>query len=53
MADAQVVIPLPDHVEFEDAATLGLAGFTAAQCLWQYRDLPTPFESTQEALPVA
>ncbi|KAJ8090398.1 hypothetical protein PM082_018994 [Marasmius tenuissimus] len=52
VADAQVVIPLPDHVSFEDASTLGLAGFTAAQCLWQYRDLSTPSEPAKEELPI-
>ncbi|KAG7087375.1 hypothetical protein E1B28_013348 [Marasmius oreades] len=48
VADAQIFIPLPDDVSFEDAATLGLAGFTACQTLWQYRDLPTPLEPVDQ-----
>ncbi|KAF9265071.1 dehydrogenase [Marasmius fiardii PR-910] len=48
VADAEVLITLPDDISFEDAATLGLAGFTACQAIWQFRDLPTPFEPVSE-----
>ncbi|KAL0570433.1 hypothetical protein V5O48_011527 [Marasmius crinis-equi] len=52
VADAQVVIPLPEDISFEDAATLGLAGFTACQTLWQYRELPTPSEPATKPSPL-
>ncbi|ESK87230.1 zinc-binding oxidoreductase [Moniliophthora roreri MCA 2997] len=49
LADAQVLIPLPGHISFEDAATLGLAGFTACQALWQNTpNVPTLDEPTKE-----
>ncbi|KAK7047581.1 hypothetical protein VNI00_006349 [Paramarasmius palmivorus] len=52
VADAHVLIPLPDHISFEDAATLGLAGFTACQALWQNTKLPTPDEPTKEPMSI-
>jgi len=43
---ADMVIPLPDTVRFEDAAGLGTACISACQCLYQELDLPLPFDST-------
>ncbi|KAJ6630999.1 dehydrogenase [Mycena sp. CBHHK59/15] len=34
IADAHILISLPDSLSYEDAAGLGLAAFTAAQALW-------------------
>jgi len=52
LADARVVISIPESLSFEDAATLGLAGYTACQTLWQSLTLPTPLEPTKGHLPV-
>ncbi|KAJ7841308.1 zinc-binding oxidoreductase ToxD [Mycena olivaceomarginata] len=43
VADAHVLVSLPDSLAYEDAAGLGLAAFTAAQVLWiSQNGLPTP-----------
>ncbi|KAJ7591663.1 dehydrogenase [Mycena floridula] len=53
VADAQVLIKIPENLSFEDAAGLGLASFTAAQALWQvHTDLPTPPEPAKEPFPI-
>lgn len=52
VADAQVLVTLPDSLSYEDAAGLGLSGFTACQTLWQNRDIPTPLEPAEEPFPV-
>lgn len=52
LADAQVLIKLPDSLSFEDAAGLGLAGMTACQALWQNQKLPTPHEPMSDPFPV-
>jgi len=53
LADAEVIISLPDDLSFEDAAGLGLAGFTACQTLWQsQKNLPTPSQPAQEPIPI-
>ncbi|KAJ7510403.1 dehydrogenase [Mycena galericulata] len=50
VADAHVLISLPDYLSYEDAAGLGLAAFTAAQALWiSQPGLPTP--STRASTP--
>ena len=35
IADPYTAVVIPDHVTFEEAATIGLSGFTAAQALFQ------------------
>jgi NADPH:quinone reductase-like Zn-dependent oxidoreductase len=53
VADANVLISLPDSLSYEDAAGLGLASFTAAQALWiSQPGLPTPSEPTSPPFPV-
>ncbi|KAJ7354453.1 chaperonin 10-like protein [Mycena albidolilacea] len=42
VADAALVIALPDDMTFENAAQLGVAGLTTCQCLYQCLRLPTP-----------
>jgi len=43
VADAQVIISVPDNISFEDAPQFGIAGYTALQTLYQSQSLPTPF----------
>ncbi|KAJ6466609.1 dehydrogenase [Mycena vitilis] len=53
VADAQVLISLPDTLGDEDAAGLGLAGFTAAQALWiSQSGLPTPSAPAPTPFPI-
>lgn len=40
---AALLFSLPDSWSFEQGAQLGVACFTACQCLYQYLHLPTPF----------
>ena len=50
VADAEIIISISEHVKFEDAAGIGLCGFTACQALWQHgQGLPTPEAPTQGA----
>ncbi|KAJ7839262.1 chaperonin 10-like protein [Mycena olivaceomarginata] len=42
VADAALVIALPDDMTFENAAQLGVASLTTCQCLYQCLRLPTP-----------
>jgi len=42
VADARLAFSLPDSLAFEDAASLGIAGLTACQMLYQSQSLPTP-----------
>ncbi|KAF9465715.1 dehydrogenase [Collybia nuda] len=51
ISDAHVLVAIPDSLSFEDAAGVGLAGFSACQALWQNRDLPTPLSPTKESFP--
>ncbi|KAJ3878288.1 chaperonin 10-like protein, partial [Lentinula edodes] len=43
---ATLVISLPSSWSFEHGAQLGVACFTACQCLYQYLGLPTPLDDT-------
>ncbi|KAG7442717.1 dehydrogenase [Guyanagaster necrorhizus] len=53
LAEAHLVLNLPDSMSFEDASSLGLAGFTACQLLWlNHRALPTPDAPTQKPFPL-
>ncbi|KAJ7116394.1 chaperonin 10-like protein [Mycena epipterygia] len=53
VADAAVLISLPDALGFEDAAGLGLAAFTAAQALWiSQPGLPTPLAPAPTPFPI-
>ncbi|KAK0471381.1 dehydrogenase [Armillaria novae-zelandiae] len=53
LAEAHLVLNLPDSTSFEDASSLGLAGFTACQLLWlNHRALPTPDAPTQKSFPL-
>ncbi len=39
------IVPIPEGWSFEEAAQLGVAPFTAMQCLHQSLELPSPFEA--------
>ncbi|KAF7330297.1 Zinc-binding oxidoreductase [Mycena venus] len=53
VADAHVLVSLPDSVTFEDAAGLGLAAFTAAEALWiSQPGLPTPDAPASTPFPI-
>ncbi|KAF5341527.1 hypothetical protein D9758_012565 [Tetrapyrgos nigripes] len=52
LADAQVLVTIPEKLSFEDAATIGLAGFTACQTLWQSQSLPNPLEPSTTNVPI-
>ncbi|THV03079.1 dehydrogenase [Dendrothele bispora CBS 962.96] len=52
VADAELVISLPDGLSFEEASSVGFAGLTACQALWQSQRLPTPNEPAKESFPV-
>ncbi|KAJ7454761.1 dehydrogenase [Mycena latifolia] len=53
VADAHVLISLPDSLRYEDAAGLGLAALTAAQALWiSQPGLPTPDAPTSTPFPI-
>jgi hypothetical protein len=53
VADAHVLVSLPDSLAYEDAAGLGLAAFTAAQVLWiSQNGLPTPDAPAVTPFPV-
>lgn len=41
-APAALLLPLPDSWTFEQAAQLGIAGYTACMCLYHAQGLPTP-----------
>jgi NADPH:quinone reductase-like Zn-dependent oxidoreductase len=53
VADADLVISLPDHVSFEDGATVPLASLTACQMLYQSLNLPTSRTPLTDPLPVS
>ncbi|KAF9262408.1 GroES-like protein [Marasmius fiardii PR-910] len=42
----QTLIKIPDSWSFEQACQLGIACFTACQCLYQSLSLPLPFQSS-------
>jgi NADPH:quinone reductase-like Zn-dependent oxidoreductase len=45
---AHTVLPMPTNLSFEESATLGVAGLTAAMTLWRWLLVPEPsFESMQ------
>ncbi|KAI0050794.1 GroES-like protein [Auriscalpium vulgare] len=47
------VIPTPAGWSFEDAAQIGVAGFTAIQTLWEaQKGLPTPLAPTTTPIPI-
>ncbi|KAK7469055.1 hypothetical protein VKT23_003548 [Stygiomarasmius scandens] len=52
VTDAELVVSLPDSLAFEEAPSLGMAGFTACQVLWQSQKLPTPSEPAKEPSPI-
>ncbi|KAI9433179.1 dehydrogenase [Lactarius indigo] len=46
VADAERgIVPIPESWSFEEAAQLGVAPFTALQCLHETLELPSPFEA--------
>ena len=50
VADAELqVVPIPGNWSFEEAAQLGVAPFTALQCLHETLELPSPFEAKSTA----
>ncbi|THH06160.1 hypothetical protein EW146_g9699 [Bondarzewia mesenterica] len=53
LADAERVVHIPDTWSYEDAAQLGIAGYTTVQCLYEsHTDLPTPFDPTPTPIPL-
>jgi NADPH:quinone reductase-like Zn-dependent oxidoreductase len=42
LADADLLMRLPDHLSFAEASTLGMGVSTAAQALYQWLSLPLP-----------
>ncbi|KIK65114.1 hypothetical protein GYMLUDRAFT_39500 [Collybiopsis luxurians FD-317 M1] len=52
VADASLLVDLPDSISFESASTIAFAGFTACQALWQNQKLPTPLEPAKESFPI-
>jgi NADPH:quinone reductase-like Zn-dependent oxidoreductase len=52
VADARLVISLPENLSFENAAGLGVTGFTACQMLYQVQHLATPYSPTTTREPV-
>ncbi|KAJ6570171.1 dehydrogenase [Mycena vulgaris] len=53
VAEAHILISLPDALGYEDAAGLGLAAFTAAQALWiSQHGLPTPSAPAATPFPI-
>lgn len=50
VAPAGNLIKIPDNWTFEQAAQLGIACFTACQCLYQSQSLPSPSSPTPEPL---
>lgn len=47
-----LAVRLPDSWTFEDAAQLGIAGFTSCMCLYYAQSLPTPLEPTATPLDI-
>lgn len=48
---SHTVLPIPTQLTFEQAATLGVAGLTAAMTLWRWLEVPMPHSgSTQQAI---
>ncbi|KAJ3891284.1 dehydrogenase [Lentinula edodes] len=52
VADAMLLVDIPDDMSFESASTLGLAAFTACQVLWQSQKLPTPVDIAKDPFPI-
>ncbi|KAJ3929536.1 MAG: dehydrogenase [Lentinula lateritia] len=52
VADAMLLVDIPDDMSFESASTLGLAAFTACQVLWQFQKLPTPVDVAKDPFPI-
>ncbi|KAJ3849982.1 dehydrogenase [Lentinula lateritia] len=48
VADAMLLVDIPDDTSFESASTLGLAAFTACQILWQSQKLPIPVDVAKD-----
>jgi hypothetical protein len=53
VADAALVLSLPDRLTFGDAATIPVAAFTACQTLYESLKLPTPKTPSKEPVPVS
>lgn len=53
LANAKLAISLPKDLPFEDAAGLGICGFTACQMLYMSQSLPTPFKPASEPVDVS
>ena len=49
VADAKLVIPIPDTWSFEDAAQISVASLTACQCLYQSLAFPMPPNQPKDA----
>ncbi|TDL22505.1 zinc-binding oxidoreductase ToxD [Rickenella mellea] len=52
LADANVIISIPESWTFEQAAQLGIATYTTCQVLYQSQSLPTPLEPTKEPVDI-
>lgn len=51
VADAYVLIHIPDSWSFENACQLGHSLFNAAQCLYVVHNIPVPSNQTSWAIP--
>ncbi|EIM83882.1 GroES-like protein [Stereum hirsutum FP-91666 SS1] len=51
VADARVLIHIPDSWSFENACQLGHSLFNAAQCLYVAHNIPSPSNQTSWAIP--
>ncbi|KAF9462238.1 dehydrogenase [Collybia nuda] len=52
LADAQVLIPIPEDLSYEEASGVSMAGLTACQALWQNQNLPTPLKPISQPFPI-
>ncbi|KZT42517.1 GroES-like protein [Sistotremastrum suecicum HHB10207 ss-3] len=52
VADASLVVSLPDDLSFENAASLGISGFTAMQIVFQKQPETSPFSPLAQPKPL-
>ncbi|THU83296.1 GroES-like protein [Dendrothele bispora CBS 962.96] len=48
VSPAHLLIKIPDHLSFENAAQVPIASLTACQCLFKSLSLPVPLEKTDQ-----
>jgi len=52
VAKGDVQMHIPEHLSFEEAATLGVGSLTIGQALYQSLKLPLPTKPAKDSLPV-